>query len=157
MGAAEVPHPPQPQAGSWWAIWAGTNWGPSRPSSPGPKRATCTTCKTCRRLNSECCINMHWQRCAPVWQRALTIRVLKPCAVAARSSLQTLPCTARFIRTRREYFNPCSVDHAAGVIGAVIAVGAQTQRAQMRERGRAVALQYLPQNILPKWAGFEKR
>lgn len=53
-----------------------------------------------------------------------------------------------------EYFNPYSVDDAAGVIGAVIVAGAQAHRAGMSARGRAVAQRYLPKNILPKWAEF---
>ena len=55
-----------------------------------------------------------------------------------------------------EYFNPYSVDDAAGVIGGVIVAGGQTQRAAMSARGRVVSQQYLPKNILPKWADFFK-
>ena len=52
------------------------------------------------------------------------------------------------------FFNPYSVDDAARAMGLVAATSGQGMRLAMRERGRAVAQQYLPKNILPKWADF---
>ncbi|MDP2368658.1 glycosyltransferase family 4 protein [Rhodoferax sp.] len=52
------------------------------------------------------------------------------------------------------FFNPYAVDDAARAIGEVIAADGQGLRSAMRERGREVAQQYLPKNILPKWADF---
>lgn len=52
------------------------------------------------------------------------------------------------------FFNPYSVDDAARAIGKVVAAESNDLRLAMRTRGRAVGQQYLPKNILPKWADF---
>lgn len=52
------------------------------------------------------------------------------------------------------FFNPYSVDDATSIIGAVIAADGHRLREEMSVKGRLVAQQYLPKNILPKWEEF---
>ncbi len=56
--------------------------------------------------------------------------------------------------TAAEYFSAYSVEQMVSVVGALIEPEAAERRAALRDEGRRVAQQYLPEQVLPQWHEF---
>lgn len=65
-----------------------------------------------------------------------------------------IPVHREIYQDASAYFNPYSVEDAAAVIGSVIDSTLRGKLDTLRALGSSVAQQYLPKNILPKWAEF---
>lgn len=65
-----------------------------------------------------------------------------------------IPVHREIYQDASAYFNPYSVEDAAAVIGSAIDSTLRGKLDTLRALGSSVAQQYLPKNILPKWAEF---